>query len=130
MVNTEVKELKKFGILFSLIFIVISLSLFFKQKNFLPWAGVSFLFFLLAIYCPNLLKVLYRPWMKLASFLSWVNTGLILFLMFYLIFLPIGLLLKLLGKDLLDIKIDKNKASYWKSKDKDSLGLGFYQRQF
>jgi len=130
MENTEVKEFKKFGILFSLIFIVISLSLFFKQKNFLPWVGISFLFFLSAIYSPVALKILYIPWMKLAFFLSWVNTGIILFLMFYLIFVPIGLLLKLLGKDLLDMKIDKNKVSYWKPKDKGSLGPGFYERQF
>lgn len=78
----------------------------------------------------KLLKPLYALWMKFALVLSWINTRIILFLMFYLIFTPLGLILKLLGKDLLDIKINKSAKSYWRKKEKNEFGLSSYERQF
>ena len=79
---------------------------------------------------PKLLKPLYVFWMKLAFVLSWVNTRLILFLMFYLIFTPIGLIIKALRIDLLETKINKEEKTYWKKKEKKEFGLVSYERQF
>ena len=53
--------------------------------------------------------------------LGWINTRLILFIIFYLVFTPIGLVMRLFGVDLLDKKIDKNKNSYWRRKEKVEL---------
>lgn len=78
----------------------------------------------------KLFKLLYGLWMKFALILSWINTRIILFLMFCLIFTPIGLIIKLLGKDLLEEKIDKTAKSYWKKKEKNELGLAAYEKQF
>lgn len=41
---------------------------------------------------------LYRAWIKLGDMLGWINSRIILGIMFYLLFVPIGLLLRLLGK--------------------------------
>ena len=41
---------------------------------------------------------LYRAWIKLGNILGWINSRIILGIMFYLLFVPIGLLLRLLGK--------------------------------
>ena len=49
-------------------------------------------------------------------FLGWLNTRLILGLVFYLMITPLGLLIRLAGTDLLDEKIDKKAESYWKKR--------------
>jgi uncharacterized protein involved in cysteine biosynthesis len=68
--------------------------------------------------------------MKLAYVLSWVNTRLLLFLIFYFVFTPIGCILKLLRKDLLEEGISKEGKSYWRKKDKHEFGVASYERQF
>lgn len=78
----------------------------------------------------KLLKSLYSLWMKFALILSWINTRLILIILFYLIFTPIGLVLRILGKDLLDRKINKISKSYWRKKEENKFGLAAYQKQF
>jgi len=78
----------------------------------------------------KLLKLLYALWMKFALVLSWINTRLILILLFYLVFTPLGLILKFLRKDLLDRKINKAEKSYWRVKEKNKLGLASYEKQF
>ena len=65
--------------------------------------------------------------MKLSFILAWINTRLILIVIFYLIFAPIGIAMRLFRLDLLDRKIDKNTASYWKNKIIHNL---YYERQF
>lgn len=77
-----------------------------------------------------ILKPLYIAWMRLASGLSWINTRLALLIIFYLLFTPIGLIIRLFGIDLLDIRIEKNKESYWKKKEKHEFNALGYERQF
>lgn len=68
--------------------------------------------------------------MKFALVLSWINTRLILILLFYFAFTPIGLIIKLLGKDLLDKKINRANDSYWRKKEKNEFGMATYEKQF
>ncbi len=130
MKNTDIKKLKSFGITMGIACVVIGLVLFFQHKNAIAYAIISAGFFLAAMVIPGLLKPLYFFWMKLAFLLAWINTRLILFLIFYLIFTPIGLILKLLRKDLLDKKINKAEKSYWRKKEKNEFGLASYEKQF
>lgn len=73
------------------------------------------------------LKTAYAYWMKLAFVLGWVNTRIILFAIFYLVFTPISIALKLFRIDLLERKIDKSAGSYWKKEEPAPAG---YERQF
>jgi uncharacterized protein involved in cysteine biosynthesis len=68
--------------------------------------------------------------MKLAFVLAWINTRLILWIIFYLVFTPIGLVMRLLGVDLLARKIEKNKDTYWIKKEKSGFEPKDYARQF
>ena len=72
------------------------------------------------------LKPVYDIWMKFAAVLAWVNTRIILIVMFYLVFTPIGLIMKLFGSDQLGLRMEKEKESYWIKKD----GKVNYERQF
>jgi len=61
---------------------------------------------------PMTLQPIYTVWMKFGNLMNWINTRLILGILFYLIFLPIGLLLRLLGKDPMFRKLEHSAPSY------------------
>src|SRR5690606_38839000 len=69
---------------------------------------------LLGLAAPATLRPVYRVWMGLAVVLGFVMTRVLLTLVFVLVVLPIGLALRLVGKDLLDVRIDPEATSYWK----------------
>ena len=76
----------------------------------------------------NLLKQIYKAWMCFARILSWINTRIILVILFYLIFAPIGLVMRLLKIDLLERH--KDKESYWKNKERIDFNPLNYERRF
>lgn len=65
------------------------------------------------LLAPSLLRPVYRAWMALAFALGFVMTRVLLTAVFVLIVTPIGLLLRLFGKDLLRQRLDRGAASYW-----------------
>jgi hypothetical protein len=128
-VQTDSAALKRFGIYMGLIALIVSCVFFLKCRY--SSAIFSFLAFLLffsaALLTPYLLKGLYIAWMHIAFILAWVNTKIILAVVFYIIFTPIGLLMKLLKFDLLERK--KKQETYWKQKDRLFNPL-YYERRF
>jgi hypothetical protein len=113
-------------------FLTIALILFIRHKpDLLPAiCSLSAIFFIFAFTLPLLLKPIYILWMRLAFILGWFNTRLLLLIMFYLIFAPIGLIMRLLRIDLLDRRIDKNRHSYWREKEEKSFDPLNYKKQF
>ena len=125
------KSLRSFGITMSLALSVIAIVVFLKRYNSNLALQVASGFFLaLAIFAPALLKPLYIIWMKFAFVLGWVNTRIILCILFYLFFTPIGIGIKIFRIDLLDRGIQKDKDSYWKPKEKTPFNPLNYERQF
>jgi ABC-type uncharacterized transport system permease subunit len=68
--------------------------------------------------------------MRFAAVLAWINTRLILIVMFYLIFTPMGLVMRLFGADPLGLKVEKDKGSYWKKMGQKPFNPQDYERQF
>ncbi|MBN4080615.1 hypothetical protein JYT31_03020, partial [Beggiatoa alba] len=66
----------------------------------------------LALIYPLSLKPFYRLWMLFGAGMGWLNTRLILGLVFYFVFVPFGLVMKLLAKDPLSRKLDSQLTSY------------------
>lgn len=126
--NLDKRTIKKFGMAMSMFFLIITLFILVRHKHItLSTFIISAVFFISALVSPILLKPVYIFWMNLAHILAWINTRLILLILFYIIFTPIGIGIRLFGLDLLDRKIDKNKGSYWLKKEQDELR---YERQF
>jgi len=129
--NLDKKSLRKFGITMGSAFLVITAIILIRHKaSIIPTATVSGLFFLASFSFPAILRPVYIFWMKLAFALGWVNTRLILVIIFYLLFAPVGLLMRLFGVDLLDRKIDTSKGSYWQKKSAQAAAISDYERQF
>ncbi|KIX15639.1 hypothetical protein X474_03070 [Dethiosulfatarculus sandiegensis] len=66
----------------------------------------------MGLLLPRVLKPLYLVWMSLASVLGYFVSRIILTILYFLVITPIGLFMRLLGKDILDKKMD-SKQSYW-----------------
>lgn len=80
------------------------------------WA-VGGVFLALALIVPKLLHPLNVAWMRFGAVLQMVISPIILGLMFYVAITPMGLVLRLMGKDLLRLKLDKSAKSYWLVRD-------------
>lgn len=125
------KNLRKFGITMGAVFIFLALFLIFRHKDKIAVIiTASTAFFLSAFLMPSILKPVYIFWMRIAFILSWVNTRIILILIFYLIFAPLGLVIRLFGKGLLEKRLDKGAISYWKQKEDSGFDKLNYERQF
>lgn len=81
------------------------------QNPHWPWWAAAVIA-MLALAVPASLVWLYKPWMKFADVAQWVNSRIILFILFYLIILPIGLIRRLLRKDSMQRKFDHQLESY------------------
>jgi len=129
--SPDKSKLKKFGITMGMAFFIISLFILFKHRQvILTTYIISAIFFIAAFVMPVLLRPVYIFWMKLAFLLSWINTRLILIILFYLIFTPMGIGMRLFGVDLLDRRIEKDKKSYWREKISKKFNPKDYERQF
>jgi len=66
----------------------------------------------MALIIPAALGPVYKIWMRFAEALGWINTRIILGLVFFIMFAPIALLLRILGKDPLHRKLDDEAGTY------------------
>ena len=99
------------GIIVGLLFGLLLPWIFDFNYPLWPWVITAVLTGL-AIIFPVALQPVYIIWMKFGLVMNWINTRLILGILFYLMFLPIGLVMRLFGKDPMQRKLDKNLASY------------------
>ena len=106
---------RSFGWVFTGFFGLIAIWPLVLNQGELRWwaAGISGIFLVLTLALPDVLEPLNRLWMKLALLLARVVNPVILGLMFFLIFTPVAFVLRLLGKDLLRLKLDQSASSYW-----------------
>jgi hypothetical protein len=116
-----------FGILFFVIFLIISLWPLFKENDLRIWSFIiSILFLILSILNSKILSPIKRVWIRFGELLGKIISPIVLAVVFFIVITPIGLFMKILRKDLLNIKFTKDK-SYWIKRDKD---LGPMKNQF
>lgn len=131
--DKEKKNLSVFGYGLAVILVFVSFRLWrhygLNATHALLFPGIIALVFVTGTRY-DLLRPFYRQWMKAAHFIGSIITGLVLSILFYLVFAPIGILLRLLRKDLLDQKIDHTVNSYWIKKEQVNFDKNHYTRQF
>ena len=79
---------------------------------------------------PALLKPVQKVWMSFAVVMGWFMTRVILAVLFFLVVTPIGVIFKVLGKDIIGVKIDKEAESYWAEKGNVNKDKSSYEKQF
>jgi len=109
------KELRTFGlttgVMIVLIFGLALPWLFNRHFPTWPWIVAATLVSA-ALILPATLRPVFKAWMTFGHWLGWINTRIILGLMFYTVFFMVGLAMKSVGKDPMARKIDKSAGSY------------------
>jgi len=118
---------KSFGILFFVVFFLIGIWPIFSDGNLRLWSLiVSVLFLVLGLLNSRILTPLSIIWIKFGELLGKIIAPIVMALVFFLTITPLGFLMRLLGKDLLNLKFSKN-SSYWIKREKN---IGSMKRQF
>jgi hypothetical protein len=118
---------KSFGYLFFGVFLALAVWVYVKNQNLNFWLiGTSLVFLVLTLIKSKLLDVLNDLWIKFGELLGKIVAPIVMSIVFFLIVTPIGLILKIVKKDLLKLKFNNDK-SYWieKSKTIESMDKQF-----
>ena len=118
---------RSFGLVFFAFFLIIGLWPIFEYEQVRIWSIIAALIFLiLGILDSKYLTPLNRFWMKFGLFLGKIISPIVMGIVFFLVVTPIGILMKIFGKDLLNTKYKKNESYWVYRKDK----FGSMKRQF
>ena len=127
------KKLGQFGLLLSILLILISAYLFFRSQSS-AWIYLLILslgLIILTIFFRKGVAVLYKPWMAMGIIIGQLITIIILGIIFYLVITPLSIVMRLTGKIFMEQKIDHQKESYWHDKDKTyQMTKEHYERQY
>ena len=108
---------RSFGTIFFVVFIIIALWPLLNSENVRTWSLViSMIFLFLGILNSKLLTPLYKLWMKFGLLLGKVVSPVVMAVIFFGVVTPTGLIMRMLGKDILKLNKNKNN-SYWEKKD-------------
>ena len=106
------KAERQFGFLFAAVFTLVAFwPLWPLHAPKLGWLAGAAAWALTALVCPRLLAPLNKAWMAFGHALGWVNARVVLGVVFFVVVLPIGLLMRAFGKDLLHLR--PSRTSYW-----------------
>lgn len=130
--QNELKDIKQFGAVLGSLLIVFGIVHFFKGRAaWYPWfIGSGLTVLCTALIIPKLLKKPYNIFMKVAHAIGWLNTRIILILIYYSVLMPIAFFIKIYGKDLLNRKIEKDVLSYWTERQKARASKQDLEKQF
>ena len=104
---------RSFGLVFFAFFLIIGLWPIFEYEDVRIWSIIAaFIFLILGILDSKYLTPLNRFWMKFGLFLGKIISPIVMGIVFFLVVTPIGIIMKIFRKDLLNIKYKKNQ-SYW-----------------
>ena len=113
----KVSSNKSFGIVFSIFFLLISHDLLLNNNPIYYWSLlVSFIFLVLGLMNSKILSPLNLLWFKFGILLGKIVSPVVMGIIFFLVVTPISIILKIFGKDVLNLKINNNKT-YWIVKD-------------
>lgn len=112
--ETSLKQLRQFGWLMGGVFSIITFwPLVFRGEGIRIWAFIiAGVFGLLGTVFPNALKPVYRAWMIFGEKIGWLNSRILLGLLFYGMVTPISWLMRLLGKRPLQLEFDPKAETY------------------
>ncbi len=118
---------KSFGILFFIVFLLIAIWPVLESGSIRVWSlAISIIFLVLGIINSKILSPLKKGWIKLGEILGKIVAPIVMGFIYFIVITPIGVLMRLFGKDLLNIKFNKNK-SYWIKRAKN---INTMKRQF
>jgi|TARA_B000000532_G_C18491699_1_gene244828 hypothetical protein len=120
MQNKDIKlgSNRSFGIVFFVVFFIISIYPLINDNPIRLWSLIlSLIFLILGLINSKILTPLNIIWMKFGMYLGIFISPIVMGIVFFLVVTPIGIIMKILRKDLLNLRMNKEN-SYWIEKDK------------
>ena len=117
MDKVKISSNKSFGVVFFIVFLIIGIYPLLSQNEVRLWSLIiSIIFLILGLLNSKLLTPLNKIWFKFGILLGKIVSPLVMGLIFFFVVTPIGILMRILKKDLLNLKFNK-KTTYWIEKN-------------
>ena len=114
----KISSNRSFGILFSIVFAIIAFWPTINGNPLRLWSiPISVIFLVLGLLNSKLLNPLNIVWVKFGELLGRIIAPIVMAIIYFIIVTPIGLFMRLIGKDLLNIKFSKSNT-YWIKREK------------
>ena len=115
----KISSNRSFGLVFFIVFLIVALWPLKYEEDIRLWSlALSIIFFILGILNSKLLTPLNKQWFKFGIFLGAIVSPVVMGIVYFLVVTPIGLFMRLLGKDLLKTNKVKSTSTYWIKRDK------------
>jgi hypothetical protein len=122
---------RKFGLLFVVVFALLGTYLWRRQVGWHPIAfGLSAVFLAAALVFPHVLRPLNRAWMGLALILNKIVSPVVLGVLFFILFTPVALFMRLRKRDVMARRFDPASPSYWIGRSPPGPLPGSFRDQF
>ena len=126
--KVKISSNRSFGLLFFVVFLIVSLWPLTHEGSIRIWSVIiSAVFLILGLINSKLLAPLNLFWFKLGMILGAIISPIVMGIVFFIVVTPIGFILRIMGKDLLNKKYDKEKETYWIKRE---ASIGTMKRQF
>ena len=114
MNKIKISSNRNFGLVFFVLFLIVSFwPLTYDGQIRIWFAIISLIFLILGLINSKLLTPLNQLWFKFGMILGAIVAPIVMAMVFFLVVTPIGLTMRIIGKDLLGKKYDKKKETYW-----------------
>lgn len=113
-IKSDKKALREFGFVMAGFFLIIGGIAMFRGRAHYPYLlSAAAAFSAAAVFFPRILLPFQKAWMAFSMVIGFFMSRVIMTVLFYGVLTPIGVAMRIFGKDVLDQRIDKDKASYW-----------------
>ena len=124
----KISSNRSFGLVFFAVFLIIALWPLASEGSIRIWSVIiSLVFLILGLINSKLLTPFNLLWFKFGIILGAIVAPIVMGIIFFLVVTPIGLVLRIMGKDLLNKKYDKKRKTYWIKRD---TPIGTMKRQY
>ena len=119
---------RSFGLLFFIVFFILGIWPLKNGANLnIYLISISGIFLILGLVNSKLLSPLNKSWIKLGEVLGMIIAPIVMAIVYFIFLTPISFLVRLVGKDLLSLKLHKKKKTYWIIRKKN---IGSMRKQF
>ena len=120
----KISSNRSFGLVFFVVFLIVALWPLKSGEDIRIWSlALSIIFFSLGILNSKLLTPLNKLWFKFGILLGSIVSPIVMGIVFFLVVTPMGIIMRLLGKDLLKTNKIKSASTYWIKRDKQNTTM-------
>ena len=120
----KISSNRNFGLIFFIVFLIVGLWPLTYENPIRIWLVIiSMVFLILGLMNSKLLTPLNKLWFKFGMILGAIVAPIVMGFIFFLVVTPIGLVMRIMGKDLLNKKYDKKKNTYWINRHKNMSSM-------